>query len=364
MGRVLVVDDNVENRMLAQATLDDADIPCSIAADGNEGIAAFEREQPDCVLLDIRMPQPDGVTVCKRIRALPGGARVAIVFLTAERTVETFDRALAAGGDDFITKPFDTAELVARIRTAVRLRRITVEHDELAVQLKHQRDELQRLQLRKEQLAQFLVHDFKNPVSSIGLQVQRILRDRDASERSRDAARRIASEADHLLRLITNLLDLSKADEGRLEPMRGPLDLAPQVDEIIARLAPLAAEAQVTLVADVMPTDVLLDGDLVLRTIANLVENAIRHAPANTQIGLRFRTDNEGLNAQVSDAGAGISPAARDLIFERFVSGGATRSNRGLGLSFCRAAVEAHGGRIWVEDNAPGARFCFTIPRP
>ncbi len=173
---VLVVDDNAANRALAKAVLDDEDIPVVLAATGEEGIAAFSRTQPTCVLLDIRMPGMDGVTVCERIRALPHGDRVAIIFVTAQRDVDTFDRALRAGGDDFIMKPFRPSELLARIQTATRLRQMAAERDVLSVELKQQRDELLRLQLHKEQLSSFLVHDLKNPVNAIELHVQRILR--------------------------------------------------------------------------------------------------------------------------------------------------------------------------------------------
>lgn len=363
LGRVLVIDDNAENRALAQATMEDADIACSVAATGEDGIAAFERCAPACILLDIRMPSPDGIEVCRRIRALPGGDRVAIVFLTAERSVEIFDRALSAGGDDFITKPFDTSELVARVHTAVRLRRIAAAHDDLAVQLKRQRDELQRLQLHKEQLSQFLVHDFKNPVNSIVLQTQRIARDPGATERSLDAAQRIGGEASTLLRMITNLLDLGKADEGRLAPTRARFELPACIASVIGELAPRAAAAEISLVDEVSPTDVACDEDLVRRVIANLVENAIRHAPQESRVVVSSRTSAEGLELVVADDGAGIPAEQRASVFERFVSAGAERSNRGLGLSFCRVAVEAHGGKIWVEDNQPGARFRLLIPR-
>ena len=169
IGTVLVVDDNAENRALAKATLEDEGIHAVLAATGEAGIEAFAREQPDCILLDIRMPGMDGVVTCERIRAMPGGDHVAIIFVTAQRDVDTFDRAVGAGGDDFITKPFRPGELIVRVRTALRLRSIAAERGQLSAELKRQRDELQRLQLQKEQLAAFLVHDLKNPVNTIEL---------------------------------------------------------------------------------------------------------------------------------------------------------------------------------------------------
>src|SRR5579859_5144968 len=99
-AKILVVDDNEVNRSLAQHTLEDEGYEVVLAAGGAEGIDAFQKEQPDCVLLDVRMPDVDGFVVCERIRALPQGSETPVLFLTALRDVDTFDRALHAGGDD------------------------------------------------------------------------------------------------------------------------------------------------------------------------------------------------------------------------------------------------------------------------
>ena len=277
VAQVLVVDDNAENRALAQAALDDDDVPVVLAATGEEAIAAFRRSPPDCILLDIRMPGLDGISVCERIRSLPGGDRVAIVFVTAQRDVETFDRALRAGGDDFITKPFRPSDLLVRIHTAMRLRRMVSERGVLSVELKQQRDELQRLQLHKEQLSAFLVHDLKNPVNNIELLVQRVLRNPGADERSRDAATRIQSETRGLLRMITNLLDIGKADEGQLAPRRLALDAVALVHGVLDELRIAAAAAEIELVARVEPVQLRADRDLMHRVLANLfVDRGVR----------------------------------------------------------------------------------------
>lgn len=359
---VLVVDDNAENRALAQAALGDDDIAAELAKTGEEAIAAFARVQPDCILLDIRMPGMDGIAVCERIRGLAGGDRVAILFVTAQRDVETFDRALRAGGDDFITKPFRPAELVVRIQTAIRLRQTVAERDVLSVELKQQRDQLQRLQLHKEQLSEFLVHDLKNPVNAIELLVQRVLRNPQLDDRTRDANQRIQSETRGLSRMITNLLDINKADEGQLAPRRERIATRGLVDEVLDELRTSAAANEVELSAQLDAAELYADRDLLFRVLVNLVENAIRHAPAGTAIRVATTAVPDGVELRVTDAGAGVPPALRERVFERFVSGtDATRRNRGLGLAFCKAAVEAHGGHIWIEDGAPGAVFCVRL---
>lgn len=359
--QILVVDDNAENRALAQATLEDEGYRVVLASGGAEGIEAFARERPACILLDVRMPGIDGLAVCEQIRALPGGAEVAIVFVTAQREVETFDRAIEAGGDDFLTKPFRPSELIVRVQAALRARVLAGERSDLYEEIKRQRDALQRLQLHKEQLAGFLVHDLKNPVGAIDLQAQRMLRDPAASDRSRSAANAIRDEARSLLRMILNLLDLSKADEQQLAPAREQLDPKRLVGAVLDELRPRAADSHVTLVAEVTATNMRADADLATRVLANLVDNAIRHSPEQSTVWVTVTDVPDGTEWRIRDAGPGVADDQRVQVFARFETGGTSR-NRGLGLSFCKVAIEAHGGRIWIEDGAPGAVFCVRFP--
>lgn len=359
---VLVVDDNAENRALAQATLEDEGVHVVLAKDALSGIAAFEREKPACVLMDIRMPGIDGIEACQRIRALPGGDDVAIIFVTAQRDVETFDRALAAGGDDFITKPFRPSELIVRLGTALRLRALASERSELFDRLKHQREDLQRLQLQKEQLTAFLVHDLKNPVGSIELHAQIVMRDKTATDRTRRAATSIQDETRALLRMITNLLDLAKADEGQLAPAKRPLDPGALVRGVLDELTPRATASGLVLRPRVEAERVVADPDLLHRVLANLVENAIRHAPEASEVVIAVAAVDGATELRVADAGPGVPADLRERVFERFQTGERSgRANRGLGLAFCKQAVEAHGGQIWIEDGAPGAVFAIRL---
>ena len=90
--------------------------------------------------------------------------------------------------------------------------------------------------------------------------------------------------------------------------------------------------------------------------------NAIRHAPEESEVTVESRAADRGVELRVRDRGAGVAPERRAQIFERFATSGGTRTNRGLGLAFCKLVVEAHGGRMWIEDAAPGAAFCLWIP--
>jgi signal transduction histidine kinase len=367
-ARILVVDDNAQNRELARATLEDEGYEVLLASGGEQGIRMVESERPDCVLLDVRMPGTDGFEVCSRIRALPEANDTPVVFVTALRDVDTFDQALRAGGDDFLTKPVRPTELVLRVAAALKLRRMTAELREHYDLVRRQRDDLMRLQLQKERLSSFVVHDLKNPVNTLDLHAQLLLRQPDLPPRARDSVLHIRAEARSLLRLILNLLDISKTEEGRLTPRLAPISVEALGAEVVDAFSVRAQAARVTIKRELSVDSVVGDEDLLRRVLENLIDNALRHSPPDSTLTLSIARGEPGTELRVADQGRGIAVEQREKVFEPFVQGTKeemlTRSGRGLGLTFCRLAVLAHGGHIWVEDANPGAVFCISLPLP
>jgi signal transduction histidine kinase len=364
---ILIVDDNEQNRALAQASLEGDDYDIVTATGGEEALRAFEARPADCVLLDVRMPGMNGFEVCTKLRALPSGADTPIVFLTAQRDVDTFDAALRAGGDDFLTKPVRPTELVLRVQAALRLGRLNAENREYFALARRQRDDLMRLTLQKERLTAFVVHDLKNPVGNVDLQAQLLLRDKALPERLRAPLQSIRHEVRSLMRLIMNLLDISKSEEGRLSPTIAELDLAALVAEAFEAMEVSAKSKNITLDQRLELTTLRADVDLLRRVLENLLDNALRHAPEDSTIHVTSRLHDGASELRVADEGRGVPEEMRERVFDPFVQveskdRSATRSGRGLGLAFCRLAVEAQGGRIWVEDANPGAVFCLSLP--
>jgi signal transduction histidine kinase len=365
--RILVVDDNEQNRALAQATLEGEDYAVLLANDGEAALRAFEAHRPNCVLLDVRMPGMNGFEVCERIRALPGGADTPVVFLTAQRDIDTFDAALRAGGDDFLTKPVRPTELVLRIQAALRVSRLNASNREYYELARRQRDDLMRLQLQKERLMAFVVHDLKNPVSSLDLHAQLLLRDKELPERLRATVGNMREEVRALMRLIMNLLDISKSEEGKLEAKRVSVDARRLVTDLV-EAAGVAARAKNVALEQLTTLDrVTADSDLLRRVLENLLDNALRHAPEESTVRVSVERIDGEVEFLVVDRGGGVPPEMRERIFDPFVQVEAkdkavTRGGRGLGLAFCRLAVEAHGGRVWVDDAKPGAAFHVRLP--
>jgi len=365
--RVLVVDDNEQNRALAQAALEGEEMEVILATGGEEAVMLFEREKPDCVLLDVRMPGLDGFGACERIRALPEGRETPIIFLTALRDVDTFDRAIRTGGDDFLTKPVRLTELIVRVQAALKLRRLGAEVRHHYDVIRHQRDDVMRLQLQKERLTSFVVHDLKNPVNAIDLHAQMLCRAKDLPPDLRDSAASIRAEARHLMRLITNLLDISKSEEGQLVAHKARVAWPALAKEITEVFGAHAQARNIRLETNLSLETIPVDRDLFQRVLENLLENALRHAPQDSVVRIEDRRIENEIEIRIADRGSGVPPDQRERIFDRFVQIDSptqlvSRSGRGLGLTFCKSAVEAHGGRIWVEDGSPGAVFCIGLP--
>lgn len=363
---ILVVDDNEQNRALAQATLEDEGYRVTLASNGEQALAAFQEGHPDCVLLDVRMPGMDGFAVCQRLRALPRGADTPVVFLTALRDIDTFDAALRSGADDYLTKPVRPTELVLRVQAALELRRLRATNGEQVDLLRRQRDDLMRLQLQKEQLTAFVVHDLKNPLGNLDLHAQLLQRE-GLTPRALESVRSIRDDVRALMRLILDLLDISKSEEGQLVPKRTEIDLPALVRDLFAELAVRAVDRGVTLTHSLEVERLHADLDLFRRVLGNLIDNALRYAPEGTAVLLSARAEEGAVQLRVSDQGLGIPPEMREKIFERFaqLEGGERvprRGGRGLGLTFCRLAVEAHGGRIFIEGSASGAVFVVEVP--
>jgi len=232
---------------------------------------------------------------------------------------------------------------------------------------RRQRDDLMRLQLQKERLSQFIVHDLKNPVSSLDLCAQSLLRDHELPEQARVTVQRIRDDAHALLHMLLNLLDVSRSDERGLMPRQDVVQVQGLFEQVAHDLSLNAQAANVRLTHAREPLAVVGETDLLVRVLKNLVDNAIRHAREATEVHVSAKLTGSSVEIRVADQGPGIRPEVRETVFEPFVqleqgASAVQGLGRGLGLNFCKIAIEAHGGRIWVEDAAPGAVFCFTLP--
>jgi signal transduction histidine kinase len=199
------------------------------------------------------------------------------------------------------------------------------------------------------------------------LHAQLLLRVAGLPDDARDSVQQIRAEARVLTRMILNLLDLSKGDEGKLVARKVNLNVATLVNEVVQELGVAARAKGVSIEAPQAAVSTQADPDLLRRLIANLVENSIRHAPRGTTVTISAESADGGVQLMVRDRGKGVPESMRERIFDPFVqaeetSSGRAVGGRGLGLAFCKLAADAHDGKLWVTVAAPGAAFCLHLP--
>lgn len=225
-------------------------------------------------------------------------------------------------------------------------------------------DRLQRTLEGQQRFTADASHELRGPLHVLRGEIDLALKRERSGEEYRDFLRRCHAEVVRLTRLAQDLLMLARADGGGMVLRPETLDLAELVESVVARHAPLAEERGVRLGATTHSVLVEADRDLLERACSNLIHNALMHTPRGTVIHLSVPEGN-GAEIQVRDTGPGVPDAAVPMLFDRFFQGDSSRpreSGTGLGLAIAKAAVEAHGGSLEFEGNAPGAVFRLRLP--
>ena len=360
-ARILVVDDDALTRRSLRAMLERAFYQVETTEGGAQALGLLASYQPDLILLDIQMPDMDGLEVCRRIRELPNGDLLPIIFLTGDERQDIHSQAFQVKGDDFLRKPVLSAELVVRIRSLMRLKRLQAE-------IQAERDNLLDLQKQREQLFEFIVHDLKNPLSAIQAGLQLVDEREDGSAASQTQLRRLRDTAEYMGRMIQNILDIGRAEQVGLELHKTRIPLYQWIPALLKEVESLAQYRGHDLSWECAPDlEVAADQELLRRLLLNLLDNALKYSTPGCCTRLAAQGTEGGVRIEVRDQGRGIPEQMREQIFQRFVrleeGHPGTRSSSGLGLAFCQLVAEAHQGRIWVEENPPqGSVFMLELP--
>jgi signal transduction histidine kinase len=374
---VLVADDNADMRAYLVRLLAD-DYRVKTAQDGADALREARRLQPALVVADIMMPVMSGHDLLKAIRCDDSLMTTPVILLTARAGTDARVESLEAGADDYVSKPFNEEELLARIKNQLRIHRQERELEAKATQLQQlyakleaTNSELRELSVRKSEFVSIVSHDLRTPLAAIGGFVENLL-DGIAgplTDKQRRYLDRIKSNVNRLVRMINDLLDLSRIEAGtaRLDVTIFPIaDLA---DSLIDNLQGLAREKDLTLRAMTLDKELLVTGDpdKLAQVLTNLIQNACKFTKAGGDVRLEIMPGEAGY-AQicVADSGCGIPPEEAAHVFDKFYRGSSSAGEArgvGLGLAIAKHFVELHRGRIWVDSSpGKGSRFCFTIP--
>lgn len=369
---ILVADDSEANCELLREQLHSLGFRTVAAHDGPAVLETAVARRPQLVILDVHMPAgrldtADGATgfeVCRCLKRDPRTARTPVIFVTALSDNDDRVTAVEAGGDDFLAKPHNRLLLGARVRSLLKLQAATDALEESYRRLR----ELERV---RDDLMNMIVHDLKTPLTSV-IATLELLGDGDLGplvDRQRDAVRDTQGKAEELLTLIDDLLEVRRIEETSIALQLEAIAPAQLFDELLRDWALRFQQERTTAVADVAGDTPAFRGDraLLKRVIGNLIQNALVHSGAPIELTLVARPVPDGVLCTVSDTGPGIPPEYHDIIFRKFEQVRAAHAPRvrssGLGLTFCRLVVEAHGGRIWVQSaEGVGSAFHFILP--
>lgn len=412
MTRVLLIEDSRTQAARIRALLEAEGFDVRVAPDGETGLLSFEQERFDLILSDIVLPGLSGYDVCRRIKGLGTSQQVPVVLMTAMEDPQDILRALQSGADNYLSKAHLDEDLVPHLKEllATRVERsqasasdpvmvrfmdegyaiernteqvldllVTTFKDNVRaraqLEASHRRLELQneaqrRADVLRKELSALVVHDLKSPTSGLLMLAQMQLRKADIKDADRVRWRMVFSTAEMLQRMVLNLLDISRSEDGALEPLLSPISLDGLVGEVCEVLQYQFEERRLELQLALEPDACQLaaDRELVRRVLLNLLDNACRHVQAGGCITVSAtRVASDRVRVAVCNTGSHIAAQFRERVFEKYVrlelhGDEGMEPGRGLGLPFCRTAVEAHGGRIWVEDCPDGTAFCFELP--
>jgi signal transduction histidine kinase len=351
--RLLIVDDVPDNLFLVRTILEDEGYEIITSSNGHDALKIIESEPPDLVLLDVMMPLMDGYEVTRRIRAMKDLPFIPILLITA------YDRANAVkgldlGADEFIRKPIEADELLARVRSLLRLKHSIAERD--------------RIDRQRQDFVSRLTHDLRTPLVAadrmLGLLQDGVLG--EISPEIREALTIMGRSNHNLLEMVNKLLDVYRYESGSKTINLQPLDLKELLNQVVQELKPIAISKNLELTAE-LDDIATVKGDRLelLRVFNNLIGNALKFTESGSvHVSLKLE-ESEAIIA-IADTGAGISSDEQPFLFQRFRQGNHQKQGSGLGLYLSHYIINAHNGKILVKspnlDSKQGSTFFVHLP--
>jgi len=419
---ILIIDDQPKNLAVIGDYLMKCGFTILVSQTGTGGLRRARDLKPDLILLDILMPDMDGFETCRRLKADESTKNIPVIFMTALTSVEDKVKGFELGGVDYITKPIQYEEVLARVKTHLQivnqkkklrlqasvLRKINIHlkkeietrkaaerelqslNEELEYRIKSRTEELSKTaeKLRvaniklekankellkidtiKTEFVALASHELRTPLTSILGYAQTLLASYSQMDNSMraDVLSTIVSESKRLSALIGNLLDISKIENRNFNIVIEPFDVGEVIERVINALN-LPSGFPLT-VHNMVPDKhrVVGNQEKTGQVIRNLLDNALRYVKNEGQITIEIKETDEFIRVGISDTGPGIRPEEQEKIFEKFyrIRDEKNRSfGSGLGLSIASNIIEAQGGRIWVESKyGKGSTFYFTLPK-
>jgi two-component system, sensor histidine kinase and response regulator len=360
--KILVVDDNATNLSLLEKILEE-DYLISIAQSGLESINIAKKFLPDLILLDVNMPGIDGFETCRQLKSNKNTCHIPVVFITARAEPDDIIQGFKEGGVDYITKPFNYSEVVARVQTHLKIQ-------QLIKQLELKNDQLRELNILKNKFIGMAAHDMRNCLSAINGYSQLLKEDRkELTEKTQDEFLNfIFDGSEKMLTMLNDLLDVSVIESGKLQLNLQLTSFKSLIDHHLQINRFFANKKNIRLQPDLHEVPKCrVDAGKIGQVIDNLISNAIKFSKSGTTTLVSLRERKGKLVFSVKDEGPGISEEDQAKLFQHFQKLSARptagESSSGLGLAISKKMIQAHKGSLNVTSQLGlGTTFSFEIP--
>lgn len=364
---ILIVDDIPKNIQLLGKILENRGYRVLAATDGEQALKAAERHSPDLILLDIMMPGLSGYDVCGELKADEELSEIPVIFLTARSDEEDIIKGFELGGSDYVTKPFNSGELLVRIQTHLSLKKARD-------QIIEQQEELRQITKTKDKLYSIVAHDLKGALAGIsGLAdiVDEELGEETDNDGIKNYINLISNSSTSANLILENLLSWTNMQWGELEIDPEKFSLREEIDIIIHLYHTLANKKGIEIsVESEAETDIIFaDKQMISTVVRNLISNAIKFSNKRDRITIQVEESDTGntVKLSVKDEGTGMSEDIQQNIFNPDNrpkrKGTDNEGGIGLGLLMCKEFIEAHNGEIYVESKlGEGSEFSFNFP--
>jgi two-component system sensor histidine kinase/response regulator len=369
--RLLIVDDDPGNRDVLCRRLRREGHQPDAAQDGRQALEMLARADYSLVLLDVMMPEMDGYEVLRQLKADTNWRSIPVIMISALEEMDSVVRCIELGAEDYLTKPFNPTLLRARTSACLEKKRMRDREVGLFQQVQENYRRLQEMEAMRDDMTHMIVHDLRTPLTSVLAGLQTLEAVGPLEDLQQECLGMALDGGQTLLGMINDLLDVSKMESGQQALDWDNVRPADVGVGAIAQISPLALRNELALEWDISEGLPLIRADQAKteRVLVNLLGNAVKFTPSGGRVTLlaQHEPSESAVKFTVRDTGPGIPEEAFERIFEKFGQVGPRPASRslstGLGLAFCKMAVEAHGGRIGVQSRlGEGSEFWFTLP--
>ena len=369
--KVLIVDDNPKIMAIANAHLKKEGLEVLCVENGKSALESVRQEKPDLILLDVNMPDMSGFEVCQILKDDTELCMIPVVFLTAADDNASRVRGLDLGAVDYVTKPFDSFELRARVRAALRTKQLqdqlaTLNH-ELEERVEQRTEKIKQLLRQKDEFVNQLSHDLKTPLTPL-VALLPMVAERTEDTESKRMLDLIMDNVDYMKNLTERTMQLAQLNSPEVSLRLERVDLVSEIRTTIESLSSLFKEKGIKVVNNTTtPLDIEVDRMLIRELIYNLVSNTIKYTNGDGVVTFDSFLKNDNVEISIKDTGIGMTIEQQKRMFEEFYKADDSRndhSSTGLGLTICQRIVEKHGGSIRAESPGigHGMTVYFTLP--